>query len=55
MDTIFINFGNSITSDFRTLLLNLTNKINLSKSDEYCALSNLSIIYLDNLNHFNKR
>ena len=39
MDSIFINSGNSKTSDSRTLLFSLTNKINLNKS-EYWALSN---------------
>ena len=40
MNSIFINSGNSKTSDSRTLLFSFTNKINLNKSDEYCALSN---------------
>ena len=45
MDTIFINSGNSKTSDSRRLLLNLSDKINLKSSDKYVALSNLSIYY----------
>ena len=34
MDTIFINFKNSETSDPHRLLLNLTDKVNLKKSDK---------------------
>ena len=43
LDTIFINPKNSKTSDPHRLLLNLTDKINLKRSDKYVALSNLSI------------
>ena len=43
--TIFMNFKNSGTSDPHRLLLNLTDKINLKRSDKYVALSNLSIYY----------
>ena len=43
MDTTFMNFENSKTSNFHRLLLNLTDKINLKRSDKYVALSNLSI------------
>ena len=43
MDTTFMNFENSKTSNLHRLLLNLTDKINLKKSDKYVALSNLSI------------
>ena len=45
MDTIFINSKNSKTSDSHRLLINLTNKINLKRSNKYIALSNLSIYY----------
>ena len=45
MDTIFMNFKNSKTSDPHKLLLNLPSKINLKRSDKYVALSNLSICY----------
>ena len=45
MDTIFMNSKNSGTSDAHRLLLNLTDKINLKKLDNYVALSNLSIYY----------
>ena len=41
MDTIFINFKNSKTSDSHGLLLNLTDKINLKRSDRYVALSSI--------------
>ena len=45
MDTVFMNFKNSKTSDPHRLLLNLTDKINLKGSDKYVVLSNLSIYY----------
>ena len=41
MDTIFINSGNSKTSDPQRLLLNLSDKINLKRSDKYVSLANL--------------
>ena len=40
-----MNSKNSKTSDPYSLLLNLTDKINLKRSDKYVALSNLSIYY----------
>ena len=43
MDTIFISSEKSKTSDLHRPLLNLTDKINLNRSDKYVALSNLSI------------
>ena len=43
MDTIFMNSGNSKTSDPHRLLLNLSNKINLKRTNKYDALSSLSI------------
>ena len=46
MDTTFVNSKNSGTSDPRRLLLNLTDKINLNRSDKYVALSNLSIYHI---------
>ena len=46
MDTIFMNSRNSKKSDAYRLLLNLTDKINLKRSDNYAALSNLSIYYI---------
>ena len=45
MNTIFMNFENSKTSDPRRLLLNLTEKMDLKRKDRYIALSNLSIYY----------
>ena len=45
MDTIFINSENTKTSDPYRLLLHLTDKINLKRSDKYVALSNLRIYY----------
>ena len=45
MNTIFMNSINSKISDPRRILLNLTDKINLKRSDKYVALSNLSIYY----------
>ena len=38
MDTIFMNFENSKTSDPHRVLLNLSDKIALKRSDEYVAL-----------------
>ena len=46
MDTIFINSATSKTSDPHRLLLDLSDKINLKRSDKYVALSNLSIYYV---------
>ena len=43
MNTIFMNSGNSKTSDPHRLLLSLSDKINLKRKDKYVALSNLSI------------
>ena len=45
MDTIFINSENSKITDPHRVLLNLTDKINVKRSDKYVALSNLSIYY----------
>ena len=47
MDPIFTNSKNSKTSDPHRLLLNLSNKINLKRSDEYVALSNLIVYYIE--------
>ena len=43
MNTKLMNSENSKTSDPHILLLNLTDKTNLKRSDKYVALSNLSI------------
>ena len=45
MGTIFMNSENGKISDPNRLLLNLSDKINFKKSDDYVALSNLSIYY----------
>ena len=45
MDTILMNFENSKASDPDRLLLNLTDKIDLRRKDNYVALTNLSIYY----------
>ena len=43
MDAIFLNYGNSKTSDpQRLLLLNLLDEISLKRKDKYVALSNLN-------------
>ena len=46
MDIIFMNSENSKPSDLHGLLQNLTDKINLRKSDKYVALSNLSVYFI---------
>ena len=45
MNTKFINSENSKISDPRRILINLSDKTNLKRSDKYVALSNLSIYY----------
>ena len=40
---MFMNSGNSKASDLHRLLLNLSDKVNLKRSDKYITLSNLSI------------
>ena len=40
---MFMNSGNSKASDLHRLLLNLSDKVNLKRSDKYIALSNLGI------------
>ena len=45
IDTIFMNSENSQTSDLHRLLLNLSDKIDLKRSDKYVALSNPRIYY----------
>ena len=46
VNTIFMNFKNSKTSDPHRLLLNLTDKIDLRRKDKYIALSNFSFYYI---------
>ena len=43
MDNIFMNSQNSKTSDPHRLFLNLSDKIDLKRSDRYVVLSNLGI------------
>ena len=45
MDTISMNSENSETSDPHILLIKLSDKINLKRSDKYVGLSNFSIYY----------
>ena len=45
MGTMFMNSGNSKTSDPHKLLLDLSHKTNLKRSGNLVALSNLSIYY----------
>ena len=45
MGTIFMNSENSETSNPDRLLLNLSDKINLKRSDKCVTSSNLSIFY----------
>ena len=45
MYTLFMNSGNSKTSDPHRLLVILSDKVNLKREDKYVALSNLSIYY----------
>ena len=56
MDTIIINSENSKTSDRHRLLLNLSDKMNLKRSDKCVALSNLIIHYArKNINKWYKK
>ena len=45
MDTIFMNFENSKTSDSRRLLLNFSDKTSLKRTHKYVASLNLSVYY----------
>ena len=45
MDTIFMNSENSKASEYHVLVLKLTDKLDLRKSQKSVALSNLSIYY----------
>ena len=45
MDNIIMNSKNSGTSDHHRLLLYLTDKMNLKRSDKYAACLNLRIYY----------
>ena len=55
MNTLFINSENNQVSDHHRLLLNLSDKIILKRSNKYVALSNLSIYYASkNIKKWNK-
>ena len=45
MDTIFMNSENSITSEYHVLVLKLTDKLDLRRSQKSVPLSSLSIYY----------
>ena len=45
MDTIFVNSENSKVPNSNRLLLSLSDKINLKRSDKYVALSILNMYY----------
>ena len=45
MDPILMNSENSKTTGHYRLLLNITDKTNLKRSDKFFVLSNLSIYY----------
>ena len=45
MNNIFMNSEKSKASDYHRVLLNLSDKVNLIKSDKYVVLSKLSIYY----------
>ena len=45
MNTTFMNLENSKTSKPHVLMLNLTDKLDLTMSEKIIALSNLSIYY----------
>ena len=45
MDTIFMKSENSKTSEYHVLILKLTDKLDLRRSQKSVALSNLSIYY----------
>ena len=48
MDAIFMNSENSKRSDSHRHLLNLSDKINLKRSNKYVALSNLKqLLYME--------
>ena len=49
MDTIFMNSKNSKTTDSHILLLNLTDKINLQRSDKYVAYLSQHLLYMENI------
>ena len=45
MDTIFMNSENSRTSEYRVLVLKISDKLDLRRGQKSVALSNLTICY----------
>ena len=45
MDTIFMNSENGRISEYHILVLKLTDKLDLKRSQKSIALSNLSVYY----------
>ena len=45
MNAIFLDSGNSKTSDHHKLLVNISDKTDLKRKDKFVALSNHSIYY----------
>ena len=45
IDTIFMNSRSSETYDPQRVIINLSNKLNLKRSDKYVTLSNISKYY----------
>ena len=54
METIFMNTLYSKIDEFNKFMYQFTDKLNLKNPNKSMELAN-SIIYLDNLNHFNQR
>ena len=48
MNTIFMNSKNSKISDPHTLLLNLTDKIELRRKEIYCFIKPQYLLYIKN-------
>lgn len=46
MNTIFMNLKHNKTSDLHRVILNLSNKITLKRSNKYLLLSNLNSYYI---------
>ena len=46
MDIVFMNSKNIKTSDFHRLLVNITDKIKLKRSDRYVAIKSYHMIYM---------
>ena len=55
MDAIFMSSENSKLSDCHRLLLNLSDQVNLKRSDKYVALLNISFYYHGKIWKSNKK